>query len=401
MSDRLNFTFQLTGILVAVAGVVVTVAAAPHSVMRVKGWALNFLMTVSRKSRNGAICAWRDHRAALAITGTIAFSLGIITPITFFSNEDPSSQSIDYTRPLLIQTAKSGFRLTVDANHDPLEAEALVVSSQQSSSSADAWEMTSSHPQNADFRQMRAHGKLLMCLETEDRTQGDSAWVRQYYCHSGKFHYWRVERASNSYYRIINMNSGRCLSVTGEDPQPGMSVVHLTCGESGVSQLWSISPATPSPTPRAEPVLRQLPGDGDLACDAPPSTPSATHWPEKERTYIPSERPNQGFSIGYAAGAQLVRANRRNSDGSEETFYWARAHTMMDPGEWSMALQWTTTGGPGGWHSCSTKLTRIGVPFESITIPRKIDGKDTQFRACLTYEPKLGTGIVQCTADRY
>lgn len=399
MSDRLNFTFQLASFLVAVAALVVAVATAPHSVKRAKGWALSVLLMVTGRACNGTIRIWRKHRTVISTAGATGLFLGVITPIVFSSNEDPASPSIDYSRPVLIQTANSGLQLTVEANHAPLEAEALVVNPQQSS--ADTWEIASPHPQNGDFRQMRARGKLLMCLETEDQTQGSSTWVRQYYCHSGKIHYWRFERADDTHYRIINMNSGRCISTTGDDPQPGMSVVHLPCGESGLSQLWSIYPATPSPTPSAEPVLRQLPGDGDLACDAPPSTPSAANWSETERTYIRSESPRGEFSIGYTAAAQLVRANRHNPDGREETFYWARAHTMMDPGEWSMTLQWTAIDGPGGWHSCSTTLTRAGVPFESVTIPREIKGTVTKFRACLTYKPKLGTGIVQCTKDRY
>lgn len=400
MSNRLEIIFQLASILVAVAALVVAVAAQPHSIKRAKGWALDVLVRAVGKVRNYATRSWREHRLALAVAGGVVLFLGIIAPAVLLRDEDPPPSVIDYSRPVLIETAESGLRLTVDANHDPLEAEALVISPRQSS--MDAWDLVSSSPHNADFRQMRAHGRLLMCLEVEDQTQSSSTWVRQYYCHPGKIHYWRVERVGNSYYRIINMNSGRCLSVTGEDPQPGMSVVHLPCGESGVSQLWSISPATPAATPETEPVLRQLPGDGDFACDAPPSTPSAAHWPEDERTYIQLESPERGdFNIGYAAAAELVRANLRNPDGSEETFYWAKAYTMLDPGDWSMTLQWTTTRGPGGWHSCTTKLTHAGKHFESVTIPRELNGKPVQFRACLTYEPRLGTGAVQCTKDRY
>lgn len=54
--------------------------------------------------------------------------------------------------------------------HDPLAAEALVIAPRASSDGIR--ELTSASPHNPEFRQMRASGKLLMCLEVEDRTQG-------------------------------------------------------------------------------------------------------------------------------------------------------------------------------------------------------------------------------------
>ncbi|MGH3904205.1 MAG: hypothetical protein ACRDTE_08455 [Pseudonocardiaceae bacterium] len=166
MSDRLEITFQLASFLVAVGALVVAVATAPHSVQRAKGWALNFLARAAGKVRQCATRTWRGHRRALAVVGGVVLLLGVAAPVVLLRDEDPPPNSIDYSRPVLIETAESGLRLTVDANHDPLEAEALVISPRQSS--VDAWDLVSPSPHNADFRQMRAHGKLLMCLEVED-----------------------------------------------------------------------------------------------------------------------------------------------------------------------------------------------------------------------------------------
>jgi hypothetical protein len=78
------------------------------------------------------------------------------------------------------------------------------------------------------------------CLDVERGSKDDGAAVIQYDCHAGPNQRWKItEKAANSY-RIVNVNSGKCLRARGG--AAGIPVEQWTCSDED-DQSWALQAA--------------------------------------------------------------------------------------------------------------------------------------------------------------
>ncbi|MDQ3151383.1 MAG: RICIN domain-containing protein [Actinomycetota bacterium] len=364
---------------------------------------------------------WTVSRKAASIATAVVVMMMVLAGIVIWSvaEEGPApALAVDYSRPAVIESGAADLRLAVDENADQPGARAVVLDSADAIMAS--WELVAPYRNNPDYRQLRPTGKLLMCLDVIGGSFQDRAPVQQWGCNGEPHQYWKVLFGPSGTVRFTNLNSGQCLSVASADPQAGMQLVQRECNDQQQAQQWRMTAtdhqpmtsrsASASITPQAVgPDPAEYPGGGkDQLCEglSPVLDPATTPW-SNEPFLIRDEDPTRGKAAlgSETAGAvELLRANRTNIAGAEETFYWAEGYVKFTPKQFTMALQWTTLPGPGGWHTCPITFTaEYGRPH-TMALPRDSnqDGtRDVWFRICLSYQSENSADPIVNCAERY
>lgn len=337
----------------------------------------------------------------LVAAGVVAWSVG--------GDDDPSvARPPDYTRPARIEAGDADLRLGIDrAATEPGMAAVLTAGT-----AATAWELVAPHPGNAGFRQVRPVGQLLMCLEVVGGEFGDRARVQQWGCNGEPHQYWKAEPDGRGTTRLVNFNSGLCLTIAGGRAEAGMRAVQRTCDDRQSTQRWRFAPTdAPATTPRrpgADPA--EFPGGGedhDCAGLGPVLDATGPWLDEPWLVHNEDSARTRGLTTlgpGAFGAVEMLRADRVDA-GVRETFYWAEGWVKFTPRRFAMALQWTRERGDGGWHTCAVPFTTEHSRAVTVALPRDPDRDgviDVRFRICLTYTPELAprTPVVHC-AERY
>jgi hypothetical protein len=351
---------------------------------------------------------WPVRRIAV-IAGVCLLVAGGVAAWSLAGDADPPAAAPpDYTRPARIESGDAALRLGIDRNGaEPGTAAVLT-----DDTAATAWELVAPHPGNPAFRQVRPAGKLLMCLEVVGGEFEDRARVQQWGCNGEPHQYWRPQPDGTGTMRLVNFNSGQCLTVAGVEPEAGMRAVQRTCDARQVTQHWrfpvadAVAITTTPPLPGPDPA--ELPGGGKArACAGigPALDPAAGLW-VNEPWFIRDEPDNATRGVvtlgaGAFGAVELARADRLDA-GGRETFYWAEGWVTFTPDRFDMALQWTRVRGPGDWHTCAVPFTVEHGRPATVALPRDRDRDgvaDTWFRICLTYTPEIepSAPVVRCT----
>lgn len=350
---------------------------------------------------------WRTRRAWGATAAVLVIAAAIGWIVTDQDRTGPGPITIDYGRPLTITAASSPLVLAVDEQSHADGVPAVLV---EPGSRPHTWDFVGAHPDNPTYRQLRPTGPLLMCLDVSGSGIDDDTPVHQWGCLGANNQYWAPRLTPAGRVQLLNLHSGKCLATSASEPQAGMRLVQRTCADHPAQQ-WLLSPAAPAGAPasggapspattgQAGPDPAEYPAGGkDRPCDpGPAALDPAVTWAETDpaRQLIRDEDPQRGqITLGRAAAAQLIRANRLGDTGTPETFYWAETWTALTPERFEAALQWTTLPGPGGWHTCALSLTthhEVHKRYATRALPRMRAGKKVWFRTCLTYLPENRT----------
>ncbi|MGC0318422.1 RICIN domain-containing protein [Kitasatospora acidiphila] len=86
------------------------------------------------------------------------------------------------------------------------------------------------------------------CLDVTGASTADGAQVLQWTCGSGKANQqWLLQPvAGSSAVQVVSVNSGKCLDVTGASIDDGAQVVQWTCGSGKANQQWLLQPVAGS-----------------------------------------------------------------------------------------------------------------------------------------------------------
>lgn len=358
---------------------------------------------------------WFTRRPAV-VAGVCLLVAGGVVAWSVAGDDTPVDTPVDHTRPVRIETGDGHLRLAVDRDTEQPGAAAVLTAG----TAAAGWEMVAPHRNNGDFRQVRPVGKLLMCLEVVGGYFDDRARVQQWGCNGELHQYWKVEPdgSGNGTMRMVNFNSGQCLTVAGVRIEAGMGVVQRACDDQQAGQRWRFT-ATDFPAegttssvhsvPGADPA--EYPGGGkdkpcggldralDPARDPWVSEPWAIRDSEDART-----RGKVTLGAGVFGAVELYRADAVTA-GVRETYYWADGWVTFTPKRFRMALQWTRVRGPGDWHTCAVPFTVEYDKPVTVALPRDRDRNgtvDVWFRICIAYTPEIGPSepVVHC-AGRY
>lgn len=361
---------------------------------------------------------WPARRVAVVVGVCLLVAGGVVVRSLTGDDGPPAAQPVDYTRPARIESGEQGLRLAIDGNAAEPGTPAVLAGD----AGATEWEMVAPHPNNPDFRQVRPVGKLLMCLEVLGGLFDDRARVQQWGCNGEPHQYWKVEpdRSGQGTVRVVNFNSGQCLTVAGTEPDAGMRAVQRTCDERQATQRWRLaatgfraagtpSAAVTAPVPGPDPA--EYPGGGkDQDCEGlgPVVDPATAPWVNEPFLVHEEESARTRGKVTLGPGAsgavEMLRADRVTA-GVRETFYWAEGWVTFTPRRFRMALQWTQARGAGGWHTCAVPFTVEHGRLSTKALPRDPDRDgtvDVRFRVCLTYIPEIGPSapVVNC-AGRY
>ncbi|MFI9450058.1 RICIN domain-containing protein [Amycolatopsis sp. NPDC052450] len=356
---------------------------------------------------------WWTRRAAI-VAGLVMLAAGGVVAGTVTGGDDPAPPTIDYARAARVESGATGLRLAIDRNS--AQPGGIGVVRNPADATTAVWEAVAPYRDNPDYRQLRPVGRLLMCLEVKGGSFDDRATVQQWGCNGERNQYWKPTPSAEGMVTMVNLNSGQCLATAGATPQAGMQLVQRPCEDRQRSQEWKmIATADPAP-PRTTsapvvaaaavgPDAAEYPGGGkDRPCDGGLEViPAESGVWSGSPFLVREEDPQRGeISIGAntVGAVQLFRANRRTDD-AEETFYWAEGYVKFSPQQFTMALQWTTLRGPGGWHTCEVPFTAEHGKPSTVALPRDQDRDrkpDVWFRVCLTHKPERdGPPIVNCT----
>lgn len=354
---------------------------------------------VSRRQR--LFRSWPARLTALS-AALLTVSSGLIWVAT---RVEPVPEPVDYDFPIVVRSGESDLRLAIDQDSAQPGTPAIVVAG-TSPTTRNGWEFVAPHRNNDRYRQLRPVGPVMMCLDVHDSSFDDGATVEQAGCTGQNDQYWDVQRSGGARNRIVSLHSGKCLAVAGADPQAGMRLVQHTCDDRKAAQHWTVGraamltgPTTPASasasvrTAEMGPDPAEFPAGGaDAPCDDESSglDPAATTWTAPPFLIRDEDAARGQIGIGTSgSGAvQLLRANRRAVGGTEETFYWAEAWVHFTPTQFRGYLQWTSVPGPGGWHTCAMDLVREHQRGHTQALPRRRDGRQVWFRACLAYHPQ-------------
>ena len=369
---------------------------------------------------SAALPGWRrmvrSRRLLVIAVALVLVSAGLITWGLLAQESSPEPRSeLDYSRPAEIESGGTGLRLAVAQDSEQPGTRAVVVGAGTA-----RWDLIAPYRDNPSYIQVRPAGMLLRCLEVTGGSFEDRAAVQIWGCNGEPHQYWKALPAAAGTVLFTNLNSGQCLSVASGHPQAGMQLVQRECDAAQSAQQWRVhatndrraasSSAAASVTPgKVGPDPVEYPGGGkDQPCAglSPGLDPSGQSW-SSQPFLVRNEDPVRGkVSVGPETSGlvELLRANRTNADGKEETFYWAEGFVLFTPKQFAMALQWTTVPGPGGWHTCSVNFTIEHGRPPTVALPRdpNLDGvRDVWFRICLTYQPEREPGPVVNCAGRY
>jgi hypothetical protein len=349
---------------------------------------------------------WPIRRIAVIAGVCLLVAGGVVAWSTAGDDEPAAVEPPDYTRPARISSADAGLRLAIDRE----AAEPGAVAVLTSRGSATEWELVAPHRDNPDARQIRPVGKLLMCLEVVSGETDDRARVQQWGCNGEPHQYWRVAPDGDGAVRLINVNSGQCLAGAGARLEAGMRVVQRICDEQQATQRWRLA-ATDVAAGTTTGPLPDSAGypdggeDQDCAGIGPALDPTTQTW-AGEPWLVRNEdsaRTRGVATLGPGAfgAVELLRADRVDTAGTRETFYWAEGWVKFTPRQFSMALQWTRARDDGDWHTCDVPFTAEHSRTPTVALPRDSDGdgaRDVAFRVCVTYTPELPprTPVVNC-----
>ncbi|MFJ2190506.1 RICIN domain-containing protein [Kitasatospora sp. NPDC087861] len=86
------------------------------------------------------------------------------------------------------------------------------------------------------------------CLDVTGASTTDGAQVLQWTCGSGKTNQqWLLQPVTgSSAVQVVSVNSGKCLDVTGASADDGAQVLQWTCGSGKTNQQWQLQPVTGS-----------------------------------------------------------------------------------------------------------------------------------------------------------
>lgn len=193
---------------------------------------------------------WRAPRRLAArsvlVVGTAVVFFAVVMLITVRAGlESPVATTplggVDYTRPAVIRPVDSDeLRLAIESATDLPGAAAIIVA--PDSSEIGVWEFAAPHQQNSSFWQFRVAGAGPACLEVPRFNVGNDVRIQRWTCNGGQNQYWKAEPRADHYW-IVNLNSGKCASVSGDGPLAGMPVVQRTCDGRASSQRWAFSPS--------------------------------------------------------------------------------------------------------------------------------------------------------------
>jgi hypothetical protein len=358
--------------------------------------------------------AVRSRRALVLASVVVLVVAGLVT--WGFLDDDAviPPVRVDYARPAAFESGDSGLWMAVpEGSREPGTRVSVL------KAAAMSWDFAASHRDNADYHQLRPTGSTLMCLDVAGGSYADRAAVQQWGCNGEPHQYWRVvPDAAADTVRITNLGSGQCLSVAAGKAEAGMQLVQRVCDEREAVQRWRVRPVERAPAESAPaavtpatvgPDPAEYPGGGkDRPCEgiSPAVDPAAQSW-VRQPVLIRDEDATRGrATVGQetAGAAELVRAERVDAAGTEETFYWVEGFVKFSPAQFTMALQWTTLPGPGGWHTCQVRFTSEHRRPKTVALPRDSthDGsRDVWFRVCLSYQPEYPAPPVVNCAGRY
>ncbi|MBC6446177.1 RICIN domain-containing protein [Actinokineospora xionganensis] len=324
-----------------------------------------------------------------------------------------SPLSVDYDRAVAIGPASGALRVALDENTTRLGAPAMVL--EAAPGEVATWSVTAPFRANRNFHQLRQvdGGRELICLEVRDKSLADDAVVQFAGCNGEPHQYWRLLPTGHGTLRITNLHSGKCMSVAGAgEPQSGMHVIQRLCDDGLPAQQWMTRPVSEPVASNPVPVASaldpaELPRGGkDQPCAGMPMLEvDKTAW-VSEKFSVRQEWAHRGHAAirPSAGGVELFRANIRDPrTQAEVTYYWAEGFVKFTPSQFTLYLQWTTVRGPGGWHTCAVAFPDQGSA-KSPALPRdSAPGRfrDVQFRICVSYQPRQGDAILECSADRY
>ena len=105
-----------------------------------------------------------------------------------------------------------------------------------------------------------------LALDIAGASRGDGAPLIQWGINGGANQQWRFVPLGGTYYEIVNVNSGKCLTVPGGSLTPGTGIVQWTCGRAGQTWLGSfLSWGTAS----SYQVVTFTLGNSEIAMDVP------------------------------------------------------------------------------------------------------------------------------------
>jgi hypothetical protein len=89
------------------------------------------------------------------------------------------------------------------------------------------------------------------CLDVAGARNDNGADVLQWDCHGKDNQAWQITRGADGSYRLTARHSGKCLDVSGASLNNGADVLQWDC-HSGNNQKWKISATSPAPPPLAD-----------------------------------------------------------------------------------------------------------------------------------------------------